>query len=224
VDFEKALLGISGQERMKMKRTLQFLCVLLLISVLGFARSTKYKTVFANPVARPVDFSKVKMAAFVMIPDEGIREGREETLAGELRQRGIDCMAGYLVLPAKLLADRAKAIEHLKQRKIDAVILMRLVGDEERLTYQPGMSWYAMPYYPTFTGYWNYGWAAVYDPGYVWKDRVVTLETLLYSISNDELIWAGRSETENPKDIKKFVKDLIDATGKELRKAALVKK
>ncbi len=207
-----------------MKRILQLICVLLLITVLGYAGSTKYKSVFANPVARAVDFSKVKMASFVMIPDEGIRQGREETLAEELRRRGIDCMAGYLVLPSKLLSDRAKSIEHLKQRGIDAVILMRLVGDEERLTYQPGMTWYAMPYYPTFTGYWNYGWAAVYDPGYVWKDRVVTLETLLYSISNDELIWAGRSETENPKDIKKFVKDLIDATGKELRKAALVKK
>ena len=86
------------------------------------------------------------------------------------------------------------------------------------------MGWYTQPWYPSFSGYWSYGWSAVYDPGYAWKDRVVTLETVIYSIDSDELIWAGRSETANPKDIRKFVKDLIDATGKELRKAGLIAK
>ena len=47
---------------------------------------------------------------------------------------------------------------------------------------------------------------------------------MIYSIDHDELIWAGRSESANPKDIRKFVKDLIDETGKELRKAGLVNK
>ena len=207
-----------------MKRTLQFLCALVLIHVLGFAASTKYISVWRNPVARPPDFSKIKMVAFVLIPDEAFREGREETLAGELRRRGIDCEAGHLVLPAKLAGDRAKSMERLKQRGIGAAILMRLVGDEERITTTPGMGWYTQPMYPSFSGYWSYGWSTVYDPGYTWKDRIVTLETVIYSIDNDELIWAGRSETANPKDIRKFVKDLIDATGKELRKAGLVGK
>jgi len=175
-------------------------------------------------VARPPDFSKIKMAAFVLIPDEAFREGREETLAGELRERGVDCEAGHLVLPAKLAGDRVKSMERLKQRGIGAAILMRLVGDEERITYSPGMGWYTQPWYPSFSGYWSYSWSAVYDPGYTWKDRIVTLETVIYSIENDGLIWAGRSETANPKDIRKFVKDLIDATGKELRKAGLIGK
>lgn len=209
---------------MRMKRTFPFLCALLLTHVLGYSAATKYISVWKNPVARPVDFSKVKMAAFVLIPDEGFREGREETLAGELRGRGIDCEAGHLALPAKLAGDRAKSMERLKQRGIGAAILMRIVGDEERVSYSAGVGWYAQPWYPSFSGYWNYGWAAVYDPGYTWKDRVITLETVIYSIENDELIWAGRSETSNPKDIRKFVKDLIDATGKELRKAGVIPK
>ena len=66
--------------------------------------------------------------------------------------------------------------------------------------------------------------AAVSAPSYVWKDRVVTLETLIYSIESNELLWAGRSETTNPKDIRKFVQALVEATGKELRKAGLVSK
>lgn len=48
--------------------------------------------------------------------------------------------------------------------------------------------------------------------------------TLIYSSERDELLCAGRSETTKPKDITKFVKDLVEETGKELRKARLIKK
>ncbi len=202
----------------------RILCAFLLILVPGFAASTKYKTVFSNPVANPVDFAKAKWVAFVLIPDEVFRQGREETLAGELRSRGLDCDAGNMVLPSSMEKDRAKAIERLKQRGYGAAILMRLVGDEERVSSSVGVGWYGQPMYPSFSNYWSYSWSTIYAAGYTWKDRVLTLETLIYSIENDELIWAGRSETENPKDIRKFVKDLIDATAKELRKAGLIPK
>jgi len=99
---------------------------------------------------------------------------------------------------------------------------MRLVSDVERTEVSP--AWYSQPYYPSFWGYWNYGWSSVYIPEYTYTERVITLETMIYSIDRDELLWAGRSETTKPKDIKKFVKDLADETGKRLRKAGLVRK
>ena len=56
----------------------------------------------------------------------------------------------------------------------------------------------------------------------VGQDRKIL--TLVYSIEQDELLWAGQSETANPKDVRKFIKDLVDAAGKEMRKSGLVKK
>jgi hypothetical protein len=201
-----------------------FICavVALLMSILLFA-GTKYASIYQNPRAGMIDFSGKKVAAFVIIPDEVFREGREETLAEELRSRGIDCVAGYTVLPGPLVKDRAKAKEFLNKAKISGAVLMRLVGDEERVTASAG-AWYSQAYYPSFWGYWGYTWSAVYVPGYTWTDRVITLETAIYSIEKDQLLWAGRSESSNPKDIKKFVKDLCNAAGKELRKAGLVQK
>jgi len=200
--------------------------VVLQTCALSFAGSTKYVSVFRNPRAGTIDFSGKKVAAFVVIPDQVMREGREETLAEELRSRGVDCIAGYMVLPGELVKDREKAKAFLGKAKISGAVMMRLVGDEERTTYSPATTttWYSQPYYPGFWNYWGYSWGVVYSPGYQWTDRIITLETLIYSIENDELLWAGRSESENPKDIKKFVKDLVEAAGKELRKAGLVKK
>jgi len=204
----------------------RFLLIVIIFQscTLSFAGSTKYVSVFKSPRVGLIDFSGKRVASFVIIPDEVFREGREETLADELRRRGTDCIAGYTILPGALVRDREKSKAFLKKAGVSGVVLVRLVGDEERTSYSPSVAWYSQPYYSSFSGYWNYGWTAVYSPGYAWTDRVITLETTIYSIDTDELLWAGRSESTNPKDIKKFVKDLVDAAGKELRKAGLVKK
>ena len=55
-------------------------------------------------------------------------------------------------------------------------------------------------------------------------DRTVSIETLFYSIAEDKLLWAGQSETTNPKDVRKFAKELVDAAGKAMRKDGLIKK
>jgi hypothetical protein len=163
------------------------------------------------------------VAAFVLSPDETMRQGPEETLATEMRSRGIDCLAGYTVLPGELAKDLEKAKAFVKKSGITGAILMRVVGKEEQTSYTPG-AWYSASYYPSFWGYWSYGWSAVYSPGYLTTDTIVSVETLVYSVERDSLLWAGRSETTNPKDIRKFVKDLVNEAGKEMRKAGLVRK
>ena len=207
-----------------MKNCCLIMFVFLLTCSLVWAGSTKYVSVFRNPRAGLTDLSGKKVAAFVVIPAEEIREAREETLATEMRARGIDCIAGHLILPGPLVRDREKAKAFLEKAGVNGVIMLRLVGDEERTSYSPGAVWYSQPYYQGFYNYWGYGWSAVYIPEYTWTDRVIMLETLIYSIDKDALIWAGRSESTNPKDIHKFVKELVKEAGKELRKAGLVPK
>jgi hypothetical protein len=211
-------------QKVRTKRFCLIIVVALQSCVLLLAGSTKYVSIFKSPTAGLIDFSGKKVAAFVVIPDEGIRQGREETLATELRERGVDCIAGYMILPGPLVRDREKSKEFLKKAGVGGVVLIRLVGDQEVTTSSPATVWYTQGAYPGFWNYWGYGWSAVYTPGYTWTDRVITLETLIYSLDKDELLWAGRSESTNPKDIQKFVKDLVKEAGKELRKAGLVNK
>jgi hypothetical protein len=207
-----------------MRFGLQIVGVILLVSNLATAGSTKFVSTWTNPAGAPIGQAGKRVAAFLLNPDETMRQGPEETLATEMRRRGIDCLAGYTVLPAELAKDLEKAKAFVKKSGITGAILMRVVGNEDRTSYTPGTMWYAAPYYPSFWGYWSYGWSAVYSPGYLTTDTIVSVETLVYSVEQDTLLWAGKSETTNPKEVRKFVKDLVEAAGKEMRKAGLVRK
>ncbi len=209
-----------------MKLCLRLVAAVCLTAWPVWAGSPKYKFVYASPTAIPGEFAGKKIAAFVILPDEGLRKGREETLAEELRQRGLDCYAGYIAVPGLMEKNRAQAREILQKKGYHGAVLMRLLGDEEvaRSSISVGVGWYDQPYYSGFMGYWDYGWSSVYSVGYTWKDRVITLETLIYSLDRNQLVWAGRSEATNPKDIRKFVSELVQETSKQLQKAGLINK
>lgn len=196
---------------------------LLFASGLAIASSTTFMSTWKNPNFTVIGGPGKKVATFVIHPDESLRLGPEETLAEELRKRGIDSFAGYTVLPGELAKDTEKAKEFLKKAGITGAVLLRILSREERTTYVPGTAWYAGPYYPSFWGYWNYGWTMAYSPGYVWRDKVLTIETLVYSVEHDQLVWAGKSETTNPKDVRKFMKQLVEKAAKRMKKDGLVR-
>jgi hypothetical protein len=76
-------------------------------------------------------------------------------------------------------------------------------------------------YYTSFWGYYGYTWGAVWDPGYLREDRIVTVETLVFSVPRDKLLWAALSETTNPKSMDAFMKDLVTKAAKEMKKEGL---
>ena len=53
--------------------------------------------------------------------------------------------------------------------------------------------------------------------------RIVSLETLIFSVPKNTLMWAGLSETENPKDGAKVVTEVVKEAVKEMQKQGLAK-
>ena len=75
-----------------MKFCLRTTFVIFLSMTLLLATSIKFLSTWKNPDVGLVDVSGKKVAAFVLTPAESMRLGREETLAAEMRRRGIDCV------------------------------------------------------------------------------------------------------------------------------------
>ena len=50
----------------------------------------------------------------------------------------------------------------------------------------------------------------------------IGVETLIYDLTRDRLVWAAASETRDPKDLQQFVSDLVNAAVNEMKKMKLV--
>ena len=54
-------------------------------------------------------------------------------------------------------------------------------------------------------------------------DTTIVIETVIYSVTKDRLLWGGVSTTTNPKDTPTFLKDLVAEAVKEMQKRGLIK-
>ena len=55
------------------------------------------------------------------------------------------------------------------------------------------------------------------------EDTKVVIENLIFSVPKDKLLWAGVSETTNPENAQKVIKDLVKQTVKQMKKEKLIR-
>ena len=204
-------------------RPLVGLPAVLVVLALGTAvtAATKFQSVWKSPDAATTSLGGQKVAALIIDKDETLRVAGEEALARELTARGMQGVPAYRIVPKEELQSADKARAWFEKAGVQGVVALRVVTDEKRKTYTT--STWMSPYYSSFWGYYGYGWTAVYDPGYIRVDRVVSLETLIFSIAKNSLVWAGVSETENPKEAGKVIAEVVKQAVKEMHDQGLAK-
>jgi hypothetical protein len=190
-------------------------------AVVTLGAAPKFTSVWTTPAAREVTFAGKKVAALVITQDDSLRVAGEEGLARELTSRGMQGVATYRIAPKEELTDANKAKGWFERAGVEGVVAMRPVSSEKVATYTPD-TW-VNPYYGTLWGYYGYGWGSVYIPGSVREDTVVVVETTIYSVPRNTLLWAAVAETKNPKQLGKFIQDVVTASVKELHKQGLAR-
>ena len=190
-------------------------------SALIAAPELKFTSTRKSKYAGNSNFAGKKEAAQVISTDDSLRVAGEESLARELSGRGMQGVATYRIAPKEELQSPDTAKGWFERGNVEGVVATRPVSSEKRTTYTPG-TW-TSPYYGTLWGYYGYGWNSVYIPGSLDRETVVVVETTIYSVPKNALVWAAASETTNPKDLRQFVEDLVKASVKEMQKQGLAK-
>jgi len=199
--------------------------LLLLGALLSACASTKFISTWKSPSAVPVEVKGAKVAAVVMTKDEASRRKAEDLLAREISARGAQGVPMYTILPQATLADEDAARAALDAAQVEGLIVMRPVGVKTD-TVEP------LPYTGTvYDGYWGgyyaYGWASPWGMGTTSPDAysytTLSVETLVYSLKQNKLLWAGVSETTNPENAQKVIKDLVKQTVKQMKKEKLIR-
>lgn len=182
--------------------------------------STTFISTWKAPDAQRVDPIGKSIAALVISADKNSRRDAEVYLAHELTIRGARGVAAYTLIGLDHPnADYAR--DRFKEAGVEGVVVMRLVSHDRSVTVDPGG--FSGAAYGSFGSYYSsYGVQLNYSTGSVQTDTVVTIETLIYSLNQDKLLWAGTSRTSNPEGLQGLVTDVADAVASQVAKQGLI--
>lgn len=201
------------------------LAFILAAAILADGKSTKLVASWKNPEYSGPHFHRILVLGMSAKP--GVRADFEDALSKLVARNGVEAIPGNTILlrPEDTHLDMNYLKTQIKEFKIDAVIVSRLVRVENTTTYIPGQA-YVMPYpyYRSFYGYYGAVYPVVYSPDYLREDRTVRVETNVYAATSPdgELVWTGVSDTFNPRSADKAIDGLSKLLVNELQKEAVL--
>lgn len=118
------------------------------------------------------------------------------------------------------LPSKQDVIDKVRSLGCDAIVSSHLVDKQSETRYVPGTTTY-MPY-----GAYGMGWGGYYGyygsmystPGYYTTDKTYFLETNIFDVESEKLIWSAQSEAYNPSSISKFSRDYTAILAEQIRK------
>jgi hypothetical protein len=148
----------------------------------------------------------------------------------KLRKDGIEAVASYTLLDSTVEINRNTVTNAIKGLDIDGVIITHLVSDKEESVYRPGTVVNAGGYggYGGYGrgmyGYNSYVNSYVSTPGYYQSVQTYVLETNLFDVETEKLIWSARSRTFAPDSVDELIVDLVELIVTNLEEKNLIQK
>ncbi|OIV41015.1 hypothetical protein [Flavobacterium johnsoniae] len=206
-----------------MKKHLLFLLVILFLSSCG--SNTTIVNSWRDPKITVAQEQFKKVLVVVLVKDEASRRVAENRIAAS--NAIFKTSYQYLNETTKQLTQEQK-LKILQDENFDGVVTMRLVSKDKETTYVPGT--YTGMYYGGFdglySGMYGYGFGnwygmyspAFYDPGYYQETTSYMVETNIFSLKDNKLIWTGTTKSEYVTDLGQTVDAIMQAVVKEMRK------
>jgi len=148
--------------------------------------------------------------------NEHNRRSFEKKFVAQLKSVGVDAVSSEeaIPMPANLELKKEMILNAVNQYKNDAVIITHLIGKEEKDVYTRGGS--------AHRGFYGFYRSRYSDPGYSSTSTTVRLETNLYDVKTEELIWSGKSKTWSKDSKDKIINDVIKTVIKNLQQNKLI--
>lgn len=201
-------------------RTLLPALALLLVASCA-TTSTRFVDSWRAPDVPPLAVAGRRVVALFMSPNATQRRLAEDAMVRELAAQGAIGVPAYDALgPA--VTDEEQVRARLAGLGYSGMVVMRVVGQETRYRHEPGVWWNYPHYRRLWRGYWGWGWRQVHEVDYLVAERLVSMETLVYSLDRGALVWAGVSRTFNPARIESFVAEVAREATNEMVAAGVL--
>jgi len=154
-----------------------------------------------------------------------------------LAEEGVKSTPSYPDLPKGVEADKDSIIRTMRANGSDSVLLTRVTGQETKATFSsgsgsatrysfvkgPGYSntqtneRLGLPYYMNWQSYYSAGYRAIPAQQTVTRLVVLSIESVLYDLHTEELIWSARMETDLQSNLEEMMKKFVDQAVRELK-------
>ena len=144
-------------------------------------------------------------------PKPVIRRIFEREFVNQLKSHGVDAVASNQVIPSDKMLDKETIVSKIKDLDIDTILITRLA--EKKTITRDFSDWY---------GYYGYH-SRLHKK--VFKEELVSLETNLYEVRTERLIWSASSETVlmEERSIYRNIQSLVKVMVKQLSEEKFIK-
>jgi hypothetical protein len=166
------------------------------------------------------DWNKVLVVA--LLRNETNRRRAEDQMVKYLNGKGI---TSYSYLDKNFDPKAEEALRSkIKKDGFDAAITMRLIDIDKEKIYTPEEHYMYPVYYQSFSGYYYRNWVFYNTPGYYTVTKKFIIETVIYSIPDDKIIWSGITETYDPQGVEKLTDEIASAIYKKMLEEEFIDK
>ncbi|MBX2922060.1 MAG: hypothetical protein KF746_07700 [Chitinophagaceae bacterium] len=170
-----------------------------------------------------------KILVLGMLPDKdrSMRENIEAELVKSLREQGYDAVSAYETFGPRSFKgqDEKKVMEELKDKNIQSIITIALLDKEKERKYTPGR----VDYFPNigYNPFWRryvYYYDRVYNPGYYTNSTNYFVESNLYDVGSNRLVYSVQSKTLDPSSLQQMARNYSKAIVKDMEKNNILQK
>ena len=190
------------------------------IICLSACSSTKLISTWREP-NKEVSLKKLnKVLVVALFQNETSRRKAEDQMVGYFYGKGV---ASYDYLDKNISEKNENAIrEKIKKDGFDGAVTMRLLDVDKEETYSRGNISRYPAYYNNFSSYYFRNWGYYSNPGYYITTKTYTVETNVFSIKEDKIIWTGITKTTDPSGVERMTDEIGKAVFNEMVKEGFV--
>jgi hypothetical protein len=200
------------------KKVILFILLLVLFAFFFTSCATTTVTDVWKDKAYQGKGQKIVVIMVAKSPD--MRQLFEDRFAAELDARGNNAIQSYTIIDMDQLRKKELAKSKIKSSGADTVLISRLVDTKTIESYRPGQI-YVVP-----SSY--YGWSTYYavvfaDYGYTADVPVSYIETNLYDVKTEKLIWTAHTKTERTEGEQQLMNTFIKVIIKKLTSDKIIR-
>jgi hypothetical protein len=202
-----------------MKKLSWALPFLLTLFIMSCGPSHKVTSSWISPEAKTAKKKYSKVFIVVLTQNQAAKNIVESDLEKAAQAKGFQTVKSSDVFAPNFTkdngADKATILAKVRELGCDAILTSALVKKESEQRYVPGSTSY-MPYGGYggygFGGYYGYMYPTMYStPGYYTTDKTYFIETNLFDVASENMIYSVQSEAYDPSNITSFSRDYTAA-------------